>query len=216
MTELFSELSVIGVKIDEEDRVVQLLASLPDTYNTLVTALEANTEVPSMEIVTERLFHEERKLQGRTGSGDGAMMVNHKPRRKGPKCHFCHKFGHIQRNCIERAQSLKKSSAFEKPKEKSTYKHRINTTRSSKPECNNSSDSDDTGLIVRHVLSVSDSPQSHQDWIVDSGATSHICNNRKLFSRLTTMEKSQEVTLGDGRALKAIGYGDVVLTLYRP
>ena len=36
MTELFSELSVIGVKIDEEDRVVQLLASLPDIYNTLL------------------------------------------------------------------------------------------------------------------------------------------------------------------------------------
>ncbi len=27
------------------------------------------------------------------------------------------------------------------------------------------------------------------------------------------MEKSQEVTLGDGRALKAIGYGDVVLRM---
>ncbi len=75
------------------------------------------------------------------------------------------------------SSSLKKSSAFEKPKEKYTFKHRTNTTRSSKPE-DNSSDSDYTGLIVRHVLSVSDSPQSHQDWIVDSGATSHICNNR--------------------------------------
>ena len=34
MTELFIELSVIGDEVTEEDRVVYLLASLPDSYNT--------------------------------------------------------------------------------------------------------------------------------------------------------------------------------------
>ena len=29
----------------------------------LVTALESNTDVPSMDIVTEHLLHEERKLK---------------------------------------------------------------------------------------------------------------------------------------------------------
>ena len=46
MTEIFNELSVIGDPISEEDRVVYLLASLPDSYNTLVTALKANQDVP--------------------------------------------------------------------------------------------------------------------------------------------------------------------------
>ena len=45
LTEIFNELSVIGDNIDDEDRVVYLLASLPDSYEMLVTALEANTEV---------------------------------------------------------------------------------------------------------------------------------------------------------------------------
>ena len=40
-TELFNELSVIGVPTEEEDKVVTLLASLPDSFNMLVTALEA-------------------------------------------------------------------------------------------------------------------------------------------------------------------------------
>ena len=39
MTELFNELAIVGDAIEEEDRVVYLLASLPDSINTLVTAL---------------------------------------------------------------------------------------------------------------------------------------------------------------------------------
>lgn len=48
MTELFNELSVIGVLIEEEEKVVTLLGSLSDSFNMLVIALEANAEVPSM------------------------------------------------------------------------------------------------------------------------------------------------------------------------
>ena len=41
--------------------MVYLLASSPKSFNALVTALEANAEVPRMEIVTERLLNKERK-----------------------------------------------------------------------------------------------------------------------------------------------------------
>ena len=65
MTEIFNSLSVIGDNISDEDKVVHLLASLPDSFNMLVTALEANCEVPKMEIVTERLLNEETKRSER-------------------------------------------------------------------------------------------------------------------------------------------------------
>ena len=65
MTETFNSLSVIGDTITDEDGVVYLLASLPESYNMLVTALEAMADVPAMEVVTERLLHEERKLKDR-------------------------------------------------------------------------------------------------------------------------------------------------------
>ena len=51
MTELFNDLAVVGDNLGDEDRVVHLLASLPESYDTLVTALEANETVPSMEVV---------------------------------------------------------------------------------------------------------------------------------------------------------------------
>ena len=74
----------------------------PESYNVLVTALEANEAVPRMEVVTERLLHEERKLKERVGperSREGAMTGKQRPKGKGPKCHHCGKFGHIRRNC---------------------------------------------------------------------------------------------------------------------
>ena len=69
MTEVFKELAVICDLVKEEDRVVHLLASLPESYSMLVTALEANSDVPQMEVVTERLLHEERKQMDKEGSG---------------------------------------------------------------------------------------------------------------------------------------------------
>ena len=56
MTEIFDALSVVGDPVSEDDRVVHLLASLHESFNMLVTALEANAEVPKMELVTERLL----------------------------------------------------------------------------------------------------------------------------------------------------------------
>ena len=45
MIEIFDSLAAVGDTVKEEDRVVHLLASLPDSYRMLVTALEANSQI---------------------------------------------------------------------------------------------------------------------------------------------------------------------------
>ena len=57
--ETINELSIVGDAIIDEDRFVYLLASLPKSFNTLVTTLESNPPIPDMEIVFERLMHKE-------------------------------------------------------------------------------------------------------------------------------------------------------------
>ena len=52
LTEIFDELTVIATPVEEEDRVVHLLASLSESYGVLVTVLEASSEVLKMEVVT--------------------------------------------------------------------------------------------------------------------------------------------------------------------
>ena len=62
ITKTFDELSVIGDSLNEEDRVVHL-ASLPESYDMLVTALEASQDVPKWALVIERLLYEENKMK---------------------------------------------------------------------------------------------------------------------------------------------------------
>ena len=201
MTEIFDCLSVAGDPVSDKDRVVHLLASLPDSFNMLVTALEANPEVPKMEVVTECLLHEERKLKEQADAGDSrsdkALMVERQPRRKGPQCHHFGKFGHIKRNCYDLVKAKKSGS-------QKANKVEVKRRDSS------SSDSESAGMLVCHALSVS--AKNHSDsWIVDSGATCHMCNNV-----VQSLKESLLVTLGDGHTLEAASRGTVALEMNLP
>ena len=63
VTETFDELAEL---ISDEDKVIYLLAGLPESYDILVTALESGVDiVPPLESVTECLLREEQKLKDR-------------------------------------------------------------------------------------------------------------------------------------------------------
>ena len=53
-----------------------------------------------------------------------------------------------------------------------------------------------------------------KDWVVDSGATRHICGNRSAFTSYTTLKEGEEqVFMGDFRSTPMIGTGKVLLKL---
>ena len=80
-------------------------------------------------------------------------------------------------------------------------------------ENSSDSDSEGTGLIIcQDAFSVGKESDGNSDWIVDSGASAHICNNENSFVSLNSLDESQDVIIGDGRALKAIGLGVVRLS----
>ena len=85
-------------------------------------------------------------------------------------------------------------------------------------EDENSTDSESTGLVVQHALSTKCTTKctSHDQWILDSGATCHMCNKKELFNQFHTLQAPLNVTLGDGRSLQATGHGNVVLTMNLP
>ncbi|KAF2346493.1 hypothetical protein FHG87_022751 [Trinorchestia longiramus] len=134
--ELFEELAIIGDAMEEEERVIILLSSVPDRFSTLVTALEAHEKIPAWEVVTERLLNEERRQQGGLGTSDSSEKI------------------------------------------------------ASNVDCDS--------------------------WIVDSGATQHMCNKQSEFSSYSDPSSPVRVEIGDDRALKGIGIGDVRLKITLP
>ena len=97
MMEIFNELAVLGDPMEEEDRVIHLLASLPDSFDMLVTALEAHKEVPDMETVIERLRHEERKKIDKSDGGPEKALTSWEKSKR--RCFRCNKVGHIKQKC---------------------------------------------------------------------------------------------------------------------
>ena len=198
MTEIFEELAVVGDPVNEEDRVVHLLASLPESYDMVVTALEANAEVPKMAIVTERLLNQERKQKDREESDDSAKAMTVRSKRE-IKCYYCKKVGHIKRDCY----------AFKRRQD--------SLATDSRPMANTaedySQDEEKTdGLVVTHALTTGHTGS----WIIDSGAICHMCASKELFVDLKPLEKPMNVTLGDGRTLKAMGRGLISMEMKLP
>ena len=102
--------------------------------------------------------------------------------------------GHIQHNCREREKSQNAD------KIKYTAKHKITVPI---PVVSTSSDSDEIGMVVNHILSANEMTQLTGKWIVDSGATNHIYNDQDLSVKLDPLKILISVMLGDGCVLKA-------------
>lgn len=201
MTELFGSLAEMDAPLTEEDKVVYLLASLPDSFGVLVTALEASPDVPTLDVVTERLLHQERKLNERVGAADEkALSVKGKSFKKKVTCFHCGKLGHHKRYCWKLAAEKR----AEPQKENKDGKHKANFMA----ELGDSA-VDDEVLVVGHAVVVGPSGS----WIVDSGATSHMCTAKEWFSDYEVLQRPGQVSVGDGRVLKVVGRGKVRLVM---
>ena len=71
-------------------------------------------------------------------------------------------------------------------------------------------DSETTGLVASHALAAG-SMKGEAVWIIDSRATCHMCNDRKLFVNFNSLAEPRDITLGDGHMVKAVGRGVVLL-----
>uniref|UniRef100_A0A1X7U565 Retrovirus-related Pol polyprotein from transposon TNT 1-94-like beta-barrel domain-containing protein n=1 Tax=Amphimedon queenslandica TaxID=400682 RepID=A0A1X7U565_AMPQE len=88
---------------------------------------------------------------------------------------------------------------------------RTNSATTKKPA--GDTDSEEGGLVVKHALPAQQTLKSQNKWIVDSGATSHMCNDKACFTHLYSLKIPLEVKLGDGRSLRAFAQGSVKLTI---
>ena len=200
MKELTDKLAAIGAPVAEEDQVVTLLGSLPQSYSSLVTALESRENV-SLSYVQQSLVHEEKKFSGdfrkqTTGSsaaneGTSALVGGYRGWTRGrrPVCFECQEEGHFRRDC---------------PKLASASKHKAKSAELSSSE----SDSEKVGAFTASQVST-----NKERWLIDSGASSHMCYSKDILIDYKEFSQPETVSLGDGRTVEAIGVGNVSLSM---
>ena len=190
MKELTDKLAAVGAPISEEDQVVTLLRSLPTSYSSLVTALEARSGGDiSLSYVQQALIHEKQKRNGQSYGSKGETALfgasNKFQYKKKVKCFNCKRFGH----CIKNCPSLIKpdSSGL-------GYKAKV-------VEAEESAFHGVSGPSVKH-------PLEHQ-WLIDSSASNHMTRERMILADFKELDSPEKDGIGDGRTVDAVGVGNV-------
>ena len=66
-------------------------------------------------------------------------------------------------------------------------------------------------LFAHHALTTNNNEK--RSWIVDSGATCHMCHDIDKFINMKKLDKAEDITLGDGHSVKAFRIGTVDLNV---
>ena len=206
MKDLSDKLAAVGAAITEEDQVVTILGSLPESYANLVTALEARVDNLTLDFVHQSLKNEEQKRlvkscdsKSTTQQPDAALLSNNtqnqsRKSRKPIICYSCNLPGHISRFCPDKAKG-------------SVQQHQANHATSSQAETQNVTD--DYAFIANGNSGLTGSAS----WIIDSGASRHMTPHQGWFVDYVTLSTPEKVGLGDGHAVDAIGVGSVRVML---
>ena len=161
-----------GQEICSDDEMVKcyLLKNLPEEYDSLVTALEIrDREVVTVDFVKSKLIDEWNKRRHHPDV-ETAMKVTHESRSM--KCFFCHKTGHVKRDCMRYKRWLEqKDKPGSSGGAKKDDSHKVNAV---------THHNDDSWVFLFQETADLD------NWYIDSGATRHICCNRKFFNEIDT------------------------------
>lgn len=200
MTMLFLKLDALSEtdKLPENWIVAMLLSSLGSRYDTLITALETRPEKDlTLELVQSKLL-EECKRQSKGEIRSDALLSatrgghnSNNSNKKSVECFFCHKRGHVKAECrkfIKWKSNRKEQS--------------VNTVNDVKGD-----------TVVKSHEYCFCANTSKFNWIVDSGATSHMINDRSLFSKCDEIVDRSVVT-ANNEMIAVSAAGECVIKLY--
>jgi hypothetical protein len=199
---LADQLNGADVTISDGDVVMTLLESLPPSYEYLIVAMESRpiSEL-TLDYVTSRLLHELSRRKENESRGDSAALMAKQSKNGGggsssdKACFYCGKKGHIAKFCYKRKRDEKGESA-NNTKTRDDDDEYAFTTRYVSWDASMSDGKDEYAMMASNVSCNG----STSDWIVDSGATSHMSPHKTCFHSYALINP-RRVILGDDTVL---------------
>lgn len=193
MQDLFTQLSDIGeTQLSTLWSKIFLLSSLPKSYNTLVSTLGARNEDEVTFDVAKRTIiaeYERNTANGTSASTSDDTLL--RTVETNIVCFFCKLRGHQKKNCQKYKQWLAKKNKGGGKKSNGKSSDKVNSVEDS-----------------NFLFSVG---KAHKGWLIDSGATRHVVNNKKFYTNIDESYKAS-VELADGASTKIDGIGTGILS----
>lgn len=219
MQQLLEQVKDTGLKIPELLATCFMLFSLPKQYESFVVAVgQLDPQMLTMKLVGNRIIAEEQRQLSLPGvastvSNENALFTLHDSKRASFRCTFCKKPGHTEAKCYRKhgypeghLKSTSNKSAAKFGDVNKDDRMNIYYSNVSSP------------YLTEFMHGVTDLPRSLNNgnqgasWLVDSGASTHVCGNKSDFSTYRTLDQPIWVQSMDGNTWPAIGVGDVILT----
>ncbi|KAH9648425.1 retrovirus-related pol polyprotein from transposon TNT 1-94-like protein [Citrus sinensis] len=210
---LILDLENVNVMLEDEDRALILLSSLPDSYEHFVDTLLYGRHTLTLKDVKNAL--ESKDLKKRSdfkdqATGDGLVVKaksekkvykdkknkNQKEKddrkKKKRKCYFCQREGHYIKNCFEKKKLEK-----------------LQNETNGKAAVASEDEEDAEGADV--LIAVERQPTV--EWILDSGCSFHMCPNKEFFKTFESIDGGK-VLLGNNLACKVTRMGTINIQMF--
>ena len=208
LRQLQEELYNMGSIIADEDFAMILLSSLPENWDQFTSSYLGSKSGDKTAVLTSHeliaiILDEERRQKRRTVEGEAAMKAKQaaassSKNKKDIECFNCRKKGHVKADCW--AEGGGKEGQGPKQKKGGGNRGKSNQTQDNVNE---------TLGDVAYTSRSTGVEFSKDDWMLDSGTTSHICPNVDAFRNFEKISGSIE---GVGsNPVKVLGRGTVVV-----
>jgi hypothetical protein len=200
---LQAELALMSNVVSDEDFVMILIASLPESWDVFATSYLGShsgdgTSLNAKEFIP-LLLEEDRRRRSKSDGSDSSLQAKFgKGAKSDMECFNCKKKGHLKRDCWRKGGG----------KEGQGPKGRKGKERSNQATDGNSLND---AMAVAYMARFSETSEaSRLTWYLDSSSTSHIATMREAFTDYTPLNNATVKGVGPDLAI-VNGIGSVMV-----